>query len=55
MLFVYLCCVPEHGEEVTRGAGDYEEVPDEMVVADSLRREERETTGVREPTREYQK
>ncbi len=55
MPFVYLCRVPEDGEEVTRGAGDYEEVPDEMVVADSLRGEEREATGVRDPAREYLK
>src|ERR1044072_658352 len=47
--------VPQHGEEMTRRAGDDEEVPDEMVVANPLCGKEREATGVRNPTPEYQK
>jgi len=51
--FCVLSGVPEYREEVARGAGDDEEVPDEMVVADSLRGKEREAAGVRDPARKY--
>lgn len=52
--FCDLRTVPEHGEEVAGGAGDYEEVPDEVIVTNALCGKERQPTGVREPAREYQ-
>lgn len=51
LCLVWLSCVPEHGEEVACGAGDNEEMPDKMVVTDSLGGKEREATGVRDPAR----
>ena len=35
--------VPEHSEVVKNRAGHNEEVPNEVVVAEAVRREERET------------
>ena len=48
-----LCRVPEHCEEVADRSGDHEEVPDEVVVPDTVRGEERETAGVSNSTGEY--
>ena len=42
----WLSSVPKNREEMTGRSGDYEEVPDEVAVAQTLRGEERETAGI---------
>src|SRR5689334_18012816 len=54
LCFCELRTVPEHGEEVARGPCNHEEVPDEVIVTNTLCGKEREPTGVRESAREYQ-
>lgn len=50
MIATRLSAVPQNCEEVARGAGEYEEVPDEMAVTQSLRGKERESARVRDST-----
>ena len=53
-VFVILSRVPEDCEVVADRSRDDEEVPDEVVVPDAVRREEDETAGVSNSTGDYQ-